>query len=131
MLYGDLRLLHETAAAISIAGFVARGWAKFTGAGWVAHRAVKILPHVVDTILLASAIALAWLLRLSPLAAPWLAAKIVGLVAYIVLGMVALRVGRTRGVRAAAFAAAIVTFAYIVSVAFTKDPRGFLVLLSP
>lgn len=127
MLYGDLKLIHETAAVISISGFVARGWAKLAGASWIAHRGAKTLPHVVDTVLLASAIALAWLLRLSPLATPWLAAKIAGLVGYIVLGMVALRFGRTRTMRAAAFAAAIVTFFYIVSVAFTKDPRGALV----
>ena len=131
MLYGDLKLIHEAAAAISITGFVARGWAKLAGARWVTRRAVKTLPHVVDTILLASAIALAWLARLSPLAAPWLAAKIVGLLAYIVLGMVALRFGRTRAIRASAFVAAVAVFAWIVSVAFTKDPRGFFVLLSP
>jgi uncharacterized membrane protein SirB2 len=89
-----------------------------------------MMPHVVDTVLLASAVVLAWQLRLSPLAAPWLAAKIIGLVVYIALGMVALRFGRTLRTRATALAAAVAVFAWIVSVAFTKDPRGFLVWLS-
>ncbi|MGH7748706.1 MAG: SirB2 family protein [Candidatus Dormibacteria bacterium] len=130
MTYGDIKLIHETAAAISITGFVARGAGMLCGARWLALRSVKTLPHVVDTVLLGSAIALAWELRLSPLATPWLAAKIVGLVLYVVLGMLALRFAPTRRERAAAFIAAIMVFAYIVSVAFTKDPRGILVWLS-
>ena len=58
--------------------------------------------------------------------APWIAAKIIGLFAYIALGMVALRFGRTKAVRATAWIAAMLTFGYIVSVAVTKDPRGIL-----
>lgn len=131
MTFAEIKLIHETAAAISIIGFIARGAGMLGGARWLARRSVKTLPHVVDTVLLASAITLAWELRLSPLATPWLAAKIVGLVVYIVVGMFALRLGRTRAVRATAFVAAVVVFAWIVSVAFTKDPRGFLVWLSP
>ncbi|HEX8739054.1 MAG TPA: SirB2 family protein [Casimicrobiaceae bacterium] len=131
MTFAEIKLIHETAAAISIIGFIARGAGMLGGARWLARRSVKTLPHVVDTVLLASAITLAWELRLSPLATPWLAAKIVGLVVYIVVGMFALRLGRTRAVRATAFVAAVVVFAWIVSVAFTKDPRGFLLLLSP
>jgi len=61
-----------------------------------------------------------------PTNAPWITAKIVGLLAYIALGMVALRFGRTKGVRAAAWVLALLTFGYIVSVAITKDPRGFM-----
>lgn len=131
MTFAEIKLIHETAAAISIIGFIARGAGMLGGARWLARRSVKTLPHVVDTVLLASAITLAWELRLSPLATPWLAAKIVGLVVYIVVGMFALRLGRTRAVRATAFVAAVVVFAWIVSVAFAKDPRGFLLLLSP
>ena len=58
--------------------------------------------------------------------APWIAAKIVGLVVYIALGMVALRLGRTRAIRAGAWVAALITFGYIVTVALTKDPHGAL-----
>ena len=130
MTYAEIKLIHETAAAISIVGFVVRGAGMLRGARWLAWRSVKTLPHVVDTVLLASAITLAWELRLSPLATPWLAAKIIGLVVYIVVGMFALRLGRTRAIRTSAFVAAVVVFAWIVSVAFTKDPRGFLILLS-
>ena len=54
----------------------------------------------------------------------------IGLVAYIGLGTVALKRGRTRAGRAAAFFAALATFAYIVSVAVTRDPRGFLLWIA-
>jgi uncharacterized membrane protein SirB2 len=95
-------------------------------AGWVQSRPARTLPHVVDTILLLSAIALAYGLRVTPTAAPWLAAKIIGLLLYIGLGVVALRRGRSKRVRAAAWLAALLVFGYIVSVAVTKDPLGLM-----
>lgn len=127
--YGVLKAIHQSAVAISLAGFFARGLGMLADADWLCHRVTKTLPHVVDTVLIVSAIGLAWMLRLSPTSTPWLAAKIVGLLAYIGLGMVALRFGRTKTVRASAWIAALVTFGYIVSVALTKDPRGALIWL--
>jgi len=119
-----LKTIHVSAVALSGAGFFARGLGHFTGAQWVRSRASRVLPHVVDTVLLASAVALAVALRISPLAAPWLLAKIVGLCAYVGLGTVALRFGRSRRIRIGAWLAALLAFTYIVSVAFVKDPRG-------
>jgi uncharacterized membrane protein SirB2 len=126
MEYAALKLIHQSAVAISIAGFFARGVGMLTDAAWIRHAAARTLPHVVDTVLIVSAIWLAWMLRLSPTDAPWLAAKIGGLLAYIALGMVALRFGRTKPIRATAWIAAMLMFGYIVSVALTKDPRGIL-----
>ena len=74
---------------------------------------------------LASAIALAILADQYPLRDAWLTAKVGGLVAYVVLGAVALKRGRTRSVRLAALLAAMGVFGYIVSVAVTKQPAGF------
>jgi uncharacterized membrane protein SirB2 len=127
--HSTLKLVHQSAVALSIAGFVARGAGIWAGAAWVRARMAKTLPHVVDTVLIGSAIWLAVILGVSPTNAPWITAKIAGLFAYIALGMVAFRFGRTPAIRGGAFALALVTFAYIVSVAITKDPRGFLVWL--
>jgi uncharacterized membrane protein SirB2 len=124
--YLTIRTIHESAVALSITGFFVRGAAGLAGAGWVRGRAAKTVPHVVDTVLLVSAIALAWMLRITPFGAPWLMAKVVGLLLYIALGIVALRPTNPRGVRAAAWVAALVTAAWIVSVAFSKNPLGFL-----
>ena len=124
--YGTLKMVHESAVAVSLAGFFARGIGTLRNAGWVRHRAARTLPHLVDTVLIVSAAWLAFILRLTPANSPWIAAKIAGLVVYIALGMVALRFGRTKTIRATAWVAAMLTFGYIVSVAITKDPRGFL-----
>ncbi|MGY4829062.1 SirB2 family protein [Sphaerotilaceae bacterium SBD11-9] len=123
--YFTVKTIHQTAVALSFTGFFARGCGALLGATWVRSRAAKTVPHVVDTVLLASAITLAWMLQLNPLSTPWLLAKIVALLVYIVLGAMALREGRRRAVRTAAWLMALVTFGYIVSVAITKSPLGF------
>ena len=128
--YATVKLVHQAAVTLSIAGFFVRGAASFAGATWVRGRAARTLPHVVDSVLLLSALALAWMLRLTPGNAPWLLAKILGLVAYVALGVVALRPGRPRAVRATAFLGALLVVAWIVSVAITKRPLGFLATLS-
>lgn len=124
--YVAVKLIHQTAVALSIAGFFARGVASLAGARWVNSRAAKSLPHIVDSVLLLSALVLVWSLRLTPGNSPWLVAKLVGLLAYIGLGVVALRPERPRSVRAVACVAALTSVAWIVSVAVTKHPLGFL-----
>ena len=104
----------------------ARGLGSLLGAAWVRGRLAKTLPHVIDSVLLISALLLVWMLRLTPGTAPWLVVKIVGLAIYIGLGMLALRPGRPVGVRAAAWLAALATFGWIISVAITKRPLGIL-----
>jgi uncharacterized membrane protein SirB2 len=124
--YALLKLLHQTTVVLSFSGFVLRGLAALAGAAWVRGRLARTLPHAVDTLLLLSALAMAWMLRLTPGNAPWLVAKIGGLLLYIALGMLALRPGRALALRATAWAAALLVFGWIVSVAVTKDPLGLL-----
>jgi len=124
--YATVKLVHQSAVALSLTGFFLRGAASLAGARWVGTRAAKTLPHIVDSVLLLSALTLAWMLRLTPGNAPWLLAKIVGLVVYVGLGVLALRPGRSPGVRAAAWVAALMTAGWIVSVALMKNPFGFL-----
>jgi len=124
--YDLLKTVHVACVAASIAFFVVRGGWMLAGSQRLQRRWVRILPHFVDTALLASAIALAVLIRDVPGTRGWLTAKVVGLVVYIVLGTIALKRGRTRRIRLAAFIGAIAVYAYIVSVAVTKSPAGFL-----
>ena len=124
--YAAWKLLHQGAVALSITGFVARGLGSFTQAAWVRQRVARTAPHVVDTLLLLSALVMAWTLRLTPGNAPWLMAKIAGLLLYIGLGLLALRPGRPLPLRIAAWAAALAVFGWIVSVAITKQPLGLL-----
>jgi uncharacterized membrane protein SirB2 len=82
---------------------------------------VRIAPHVVDSALLASAVWLAWYLGQMPFVHAWITAKVLALLAYIALGLLALRRGRSKAARAAAFGAALAAAAYIVAVALTRD----------
>lgn len=124
--YALVKSIHVAAVAASCTFFAVRGCWMLFAPNWLQYRWVRVAPHVVDTVLLASAIALAVMARLDPLANPWLATKILALVAYVVIGSIALRRGKTRRIRAVAFAVALVLFAFIVSVAITRDPAGFL-----
>ncbi len=88
---------------------------------------MRIVPHVVDTLLLGSALGMAVQLGAGPWQSGWLTAKVVALCAYVVFGSIALRRGRTQAVRGAAFIAALVSVLWIVAAAFTKSAWGPLV----
>jgi uncharacterized membrane protein SirB2 len=113
------------AAALSIALFVARGAWLLGSPQRLQPPWMRVPPHVVDTVLLLSAL---WLAAQQAPGSPhaWLAAKVVALVAYVVLGTVALKRGRSARIRIAAFVAAVATFGYIVTVALAKSPLGLL-----
>ena len=123
-LYSTLKLVHVGCVVVSGLGFLLRYSMIRRGSNRVRTLAFRTLPHVVDTLLLASGVSLAVLARIDPLSSDWLAAKIIGLIAYIVAGSVALRgPPRTRPV---AFTIAVAAFVYIVAVALTKQPLGIL-----
>ena len=89
--------LHIATVLLSLAGFVVRGVWMLRGSSLLRARWVRATPHIVDTLLLASGIGLIFTLHLYPTQQPWLVAKLVALVVYIVLGAIALKRGRTRG----------------------------------
>ena len=120
--YAGLKLTHVGCAAISYALFVMRGIWMMRGSPLLRQPWVRTVPHVVDTALLASAIAMAIISGQYPLAEPWLTAKVIALVLYIALGTVALRRGRTKAARITAWIVAQAVFAYIVAAAVTRNP---------
>ncbi len=126
--YAAIKLVHVGAAALSIAGFTLRGAWMLRSPQRLSEPWVRIVPHVIDTVLLASALWLAWQLGAEG-TRDWLWAKLIALLVYVGLGTIALKRGRTRGVRVAAFAGALATFAYIVTVAIAKSPLGLLARL--
>jgi uncharacterized membrane protein SirB2 len=122
MSYYALKHIHMTFAVLSGALFLVRGLWMLAGSKRLEQRWVKVAPHAIDTLLLASAIGLAVWSSQYPGQSPWLTAKLVALVAYIGLGTVALKRGRTRQARALAFVGALACFAYILAVAVSKNP---------
>jgi uncharacterized membrane protein SirB2 len=117
-----VKYLHVGCVALTISGFVLRGLWMIAGSPRLQARWVRVVPHVVDAVLLASAIVLAINIHQYPGVHGWLTAKVAGLVAYIALGMIALRYGPTRRIRIAAWLGALVVFGYVVAVALTRDP---------
>ncbi|MDH3409186.1 MAG: SirB2 family protein, partial [Gammaproteobacteria bacterium] len=90
----------------------------------------RIVPHVIDSLFFGTAIWLILELNIAPLQHPWLLAKFAGLIAYIGLGMVAFRFGRSGETRKIAFIGAVAAFAYIVGVALSKSPWSWIAYLT-
>lgn len=126
MNYLLLKHFHITLAVLSGTLFLVRGAWMLAASPMLQRAWVKSLPHLVDSLLLASAIGLAAWSGQSPWASPWLGAKVGALIVYILLGSVALKYGRTRAVRGAAFGTALACFGYIAATALTKNPLFFL-----
>ena len=103
--FAAVKALHVACVVASGAFFAVRGAWMLRAPHRLSRRWVRVLPHVVDTMLLASAVALAIAIRNYPGTHAWLTAKVAGLVVYVVLRSIALRRGRTRAVRAGALAA--------------------------
>jgi uncharacterized membrane protein SirB2 len=123
--YLAVKHLHITSVVLSGSLFLLRGIWMLRDSSMLTRRWTRILPHCIDTVLLGSALVLAMWSGQYPIAQPWLTAKLLGLVAYVALGTIALKRGRTRQVRFAAFIAALAVLAYIVSVAVTKRATVF------
>lgn len=125
MSYLALKHLHVTCVVLSGFGFAVRGFWMLCNSPWLSHRLTRRLPHVVDTLLLASALSLAWMSGQYPFVFDWLTAKFFGLLAYIVFGSLALKRGRTRAIRVQSLLLAGLAYGYIVSVALTRQPWPF------
>lgn len=117
-----LKHLHVTFVTLSYSLFFVRGVWMLRDSPLSSMHLMKIAPHVVDTLLLLSAVALAWQYGISPLETPWLGTKIVALLLYIIIGSIALKRGKTRTIRISAWLLAQVVFFYMVSVAITHNP---------
>ncbi len=122
MSYLILKYTHVAAVIASFALFFLRGLWMMAAPARLAVRWVRVVPHVIDTVLLGSAIALAATTAQYPFVHPWLTAKVLALVLYILLGTVAIRRGRTRRVRIVAWILALGVFGYMVAVARARVP---------
>ncbi len=123
--YALLKSVHMACALLSGTGFVIRGLVALADPLRLKQfRIARVLPHLVDTALLASALAMVFQWSGGFAQAGWLHAKILLLLAYIGLGAQALSPRRSRAARAMAFVLACGCFALIVVSALTKTPLG-------
>jgi len=117
-----VKYLHVSCVLLSYILFFLRGIWMLRNSSLLQLRWVKVVPHIVDTALLLSAVTLAIQLSISPLSNPWLMAKIIALLLYIFLGTIAIKRGKTKGIRLSAWLAAQLVFIYIVAVALSHNP---------
>lgn len=121
MNYSNLLIVHLTTVSISLALFLLRGAWRLMDSPMLTKKWVKIVPHMNDTVLLAAAIGMLIVAGINPLQQSWLMAKIIALLAYIVLGTIALKRGKTPLQRNLAFIGALAVFGYMVAVAVSKQ----------
>lgn len=119
-----LKLFHIALAYLTVLGFVVRGIWALTDSPQLQQRWVRIAPHVIDTLLLTLGVIMMINLSLSPFDG-WLAAKLVGLLAYIGFGVLTMRAG-SKGLKVFGFCAAVLCVAYMFAVAFTRSAWPFL-----
>jgi len=119
--YALIKTIHVTSVVASGSLFFLRGVWMIQQSANLNLRWVRTTPHMIDTILLLTAILLAIGLQQYPFVDGWLTAKVIALLVYIGLGTVAIRRGRTRQVRIFNWIGALVVFAYIIGVAITRS----------
>jgi uncharacterized membrane protein SirB2 len=117
---------HIIAVCLSGSFFLLRGIWMLQESGLLQKKFVRVAPHIIDTVLLLAAIVLVVLTEQYPITHPWITVKLLALVAYIGLGVFALRRGKTKTARVIYLIAAIATFGFMVSVALSRNALGLL-----
>ena len=124
--YPQIKQFHIFIAMLSGTLFALRGAFVLAGARWPQALPVKWLSYAVDTSLLTAALMLLTILPWAMFANGWLLVKIVLIVVYIVLGVMAMRASLSRGARTGFYIAALVVFAFILGIARLHNPWGWL-----
>jgi uncharacterized membrane protein SirB2 len=128
--YEVAKFVHVTCAALSIGGFIARFQLALRSSALMRRPWIRVAPHVNDSVLLAAAIVMLVLARIDPLNVYWLQAKLGALFVYILFAILAMRQNCGHRTRICAFAAALLSFGFIVSVALTRSALGPITALT-
>jgi uncharacterized membrane protein SirB2 len=128
--YLTLRHAHIVLAILSVSLFTVRGCLMLAQSPQTNSAWVRYPSYLIDTLLLTLALMLMTVIHQYPFATDWLTMKVTLLVVYVVLGSVALKRGRTRRVRVAAFVAALLTVGFLVTVARAHHPLGIFLALA-
>lgn len=129
--YPEIRLVHIGAALTSGGFFLLRGLMLFAGYRGAAMAApLRFFSYTVDTVLLTAALMLTTIIKQYPFVHGWLTVKVVLLLVYIALGMLAFHARIGRGARLGCWFAALAAFAFIYTVARAHHPAGLLAPLA-
>ncbi len=123
--YLPIKNVHIAAVLLSGSLFFLRGLLLLNGRAWAMSAPVRYLSYSVDTVLLTAALMLATMLPSGVFANGWLSVKLLLLVLYVALGSYALKRGRTPKIRRICFVAALLVYAFMLTVARTHQPIGW------
>ena len=124
-MYMAMKHLHLTAVALTILFFITRFIWKQIGSPMSDKKWVKILPHVIDTVLLTSAIALCIIVSRYPFIHAWVTFKLLAVIGYIILGLIALKKAQTKAMQWTSFVLALILLGATAKVAILKQPLFF------
>ena len=124
--YSQILSVHIWAISLSGCLFALRGLGMLANARWPHAAVLRYLSYSIDTVLLTAALMLVSILPSAVFSNGWLTVKLVLVVAYVVLGVFALRRGRSRGTRAACYLAALLVFTTIIGIARMHHPLGWM-----
>lgn len=120
-MYILVKHIHLTCVALSLSLLLLRFFWMTKESAMMEQKWVKIVPHVIDTLLLLSALTLCVLINQYPFVQPWLTEKLLAVIAYIAMGFMCFK-GRTKGLRTIAVIGAVGWIAVIGKLAVTKTP---------
>jgi uncharacterized membrane protein SirB2 len=124
--YSQIRLFHIAFVLMSGSLFCLRGLMVLAGSPSADHVALRWLSYCIDTALLTAALMLMSLLHQYPIAQPWLTVKLLLVLVYIGCGSLALRRANSAVKRRRYFVIALACYLFIITVAITHSPYGFL-----
>lgn len=125
--YAQIKSIHVACVLASGVLFMARGLLISSGHTVLAHRrGVRWLAYSIDTCLLIAALLMVSILPSAVFANGWLTVKLILIVVYVFLGTLALKRGRTPGIRRACYIAGLLTYVFIIGIARNHEPLGWL-----
>lgn len=116
---------HMLMAMLTIAVFVLQGILALAAPAVLRHKAMRIIPHVIYTLLLVTALALLVVYGWNPLAFGWIIMKIILLVVFIGLGIIAFRPSFPAATRVACWVVALGALLWAYSSALTRSAFPF------
>jgi uncharacterized membrane protein SirB2 len=114
-----LKQAHVVLAILTFVSFSTRVYWMYRGSAKLHSRAVKVIPHLIDALLLLTGLAVAVMFYGEFYRQPWLLLKLLAVVIYIITGSIALKRGNTMKIRMAAVFGSWGVFVFIVILAWT------------
>ncbi len=128
-MYLLFKTLHMTFALLSFSGFLFRSYLMFIDSKLLNHKAVLLVPHIIDGLLLTCGFWMAFMVNFGLFNQPWLTMKVLLLMVYLFFVGQTLSRGRSKKIRTVTFFCGVFTFFYIVGIAINKAPLSWFSLV--